>query len=516
MQKISVAILNDIIRYLDNDLIEFYTDNYQKNKYLKESLFDYVSYYVQTDILDKDPEGLSKLLTLKMRARTRRKTRYLQKCKDDVDLCIWEHTDNLEKFFARNKVYSYTALNAEQRATIYVNQTLDDIIAESLKLVEIWSKDAKSKMIKCPGTEYITDKTKCSYFENDLLINILQVIKERYHSDLSSQTMTYLDYLGDKSILSASSTEFPLNETGVTQIEIRDPINSNIKTVITYDGTSAAKYYTLLDTLDVNIISYITNKSIQTISDSRSILIPESDLVKAVLLKNGTNRILSQRDRERVRDHIYKLQHTRLDVYQNDTIIASYGLLGDTKFSQINGINYIESFSNQYITKQVEDGLITRLPTYAVDRLDDNTAQLLYLPLMQQRYKIYRLIRNKEYSSSNDYTVIFKRIDFSRFLNFSNCTVTREKEMIENALQDYVNKNLFIKEFKYSRVQDEYKIIFYELSEEEIADIEYTFYNQDPAKISNMIVGNVLSPSIVDAAAASAIETTFADTDLIE
>lgn len=96
--KISVAILNDIIRYLDNDLIEFYTDNYQKNKYLKESLFDYVSYYVQTDILDKDPEGLSKLLTLKMRARTRRKTRYLQKCKDDVDLCIWEHTDNLEKF----------------------------------------------------------------------------------------------------------------------------------------------------------------------------------------------------------------------------------------------------------------------------------------------------------------------------------------------------------------------------------------------------------------------------------
>ena len=268
--------------------------------------------------------------------------------------------------------------------------------------------------------------------------------------------------------------------------------------------------------LHVNIISYITNKSIQTISDSRSILIPESDLVKAVLLKNGTNRILSQRDRERVRDHIYKLQHTRLDVYQNDTIIASYGLLGDTKFSQINGINYIESFSNQYITKQVEDGLITRLPTYAVDRLDDNTAQLLYLPLMQQRYKIYRLIRNKEYSSSNDYTVIFKRIDFSRFLNFSNCTVTREKEMIENALQDYVNKNLFIKEFKYSRVQDEYKIIFYELSEEEIADIEYTFYNQDPAKISNMIVGNVLSPSIVDAAAASAIETTFADTDLIE
>lgn len=516
MQKISVAILNDIIRYLDNDLIEFYTDNYQKNKYLKESLFDYVSYYVQTDILDKDPEGLSKLLTLKMRARTRRKTRYLQKCKDDVDLCIWEHTDNLEKFFERNKVYSYTALNAEQRATIYVNQTLDDIIAESLKLVEIWSKDAKSKMIKCPGTEYITDKTKCSYFENDLLINILQVIKERYHSDLSSQTMTYLDYLGDKSILSASSTKFPLNETGVTQIEIRDPINSNIKTVITYDGTSAAKYYTLLDTLDVNIISYITNKSIQTISDSRSILIPESDLVKAVLLKNGTNRILSQRDRERVRDHIYKLQHTRLDVYQNDTIIASYGLLGDTKFSQINGINYIESFSNQYITKQVEDGLITRLPTYAVDRLDDNTAQLLYLPLMQQRYKIYRLIRNKEYSSSNDYTVIFKRIDFSRFLNFSNCTVTREKEMIENALQDYVNKNLFIKEFKYSRVQDEYKIIFYELSEEEIADIEYTFYNQDPAKISNMIVGNVLSPSIVDAAAASAIETTFADTDLIE
>lgn len=516
MQKISVAVLNDIIRYLDENLVKFYIDGYEKNKCFKESLLDYVSYFVQTDILDKDPEGLSKLLTVKIKARNKRKLRYLQKCKNDVDMRVWEHTDNLEKFFARTKVYSYTVLNVEQRTTIYANQTLDDIITESLKLVEIWSKDPKSKMIECPGTEYITDKTKYSYFKSDLLINILQVIKERYHSDLSSQTMTYLDYLGDKSILSASSAKFPLNETGVTQIEIQDPINSNIKTVITYDGTSAAKYYTLLDTLDVNIISYITNKSIQNITDSRSILIPESDLEKAVLLKNGTNRGLSQKDKKRVRDHIYKLQHTRLDVYEDDTIIASYGLLGDTKFSQINGINYIESFSNQYITKQVEDGLITRLPTYAVDQLDDNTAKLLYLPLMQQRYKIYRVLRNKEYHSSVDYTVIFKRIDFSRFLNFSNCTVAREKEMIENALQDYVNKNLFIKEFKYSRVQDEYKIVFDELSEEEIADIEYTFYNQDPAKISTMIVGNVLSPnvlspSIMDAAAASAIETSFAD-----
>lgn len=516
MKKISVAILNDIIRYLDTDLIKFYTDNYQKNKYFKESLVDYVSFFVQTDILDKDPKGLSKLLSAKIKTRNRRKTRYLQKCKDDVDVRVWEHTDNLEKFFARNKVYSYTVLNTEQRTTIYAQQTLDDIIADALKLVEIWSKDPESKMINCPGTESVTDKVKCSYFENDLLINILQVIKEKYHSDLSSQTMAYLDYLGDKSILSASSAKFPLNETGVTQIEIQDPINVNMKTMITYDGTSAAKYYTLLDRLDVNIISYITNKSIQTISDARSILIPESDLVKAVLLKNGTNRIISQRDRERVRDHIYKLQHTRLDVYENDTIIASYGLLGDTKFSQISGINYIESFSNQYITKQVEDGLITRLPTYAVDQLDDNTAQLLYLPLMQQRYKIYRLIRNKEHFSKNDYTVIFKRIDFSRFLNFSNCTMAREKEMIENALQDYVDKKLFIKEFKYSRVQDEYKIVFDKLSEEEIADIEYTFYNQDPAKISTMIVGNVLSPSIVDATAASSIETTFTDANLIE
>ena len=45
MQKISVAILNDIIRYLDNDLIEFYTDNYQKNKYDRQFFLIYLSYF---------------------------------------------------------------------------------------------------------------------------------------------------------------------------------------------------------------------------------------------------------------------------------------------------------------------------------------------------------------------------------------------------------------------------------------------------------------------------------------
>lgn len=508
MQKISAAIISDIIRYLDSDLIEYYEKHKEKNKSFYSSLFDIVLYNVQTEMLDKEPDGLVKLLTIKMRSRMRRKSRYLIKCKNDIDLKVWEHTDDLDKFFAKAKVYSYTALNAEQREQIYANQTLDDVIQESLKLVEFWAKDNESKMINCPGSERVTPKTQYSQWECDLVINILQVIKSKYHADLSSQTMTYFDYLGDKSLLSASSARYPINASGVTQIEIQDPINMEVKTVITYDGTSDIKYYTLLDTLDINIISYITNKSIQTSPDARSILIPESDLDKAVLLKNGTNRILSQRDRQRVREHIHKLQHTRLDVYKGNEIIASYGLLGDTAMLKIKGTNYIESYSNQYITRQVENGLITRLPTYAVDRLDDNTAKLLYLPLMQQRYKIYRQIRNRA-CTNQDYSVVLKRVEFSRYLNFSNCTLQKELSIIASALQDYVNKQLFVREFSYSRLHDTYKIDFYELTAEEIGDIEYTFY-QNPDKISNMIVGNVLSPSIVDAST-SAIETSFSD-----
>ena len=43
----------------------------------------------------------------------------------------------------------------------------------------------------------------------------------------------------------------------------------------------------------------------------------------------------------------------------------------------------------------------------------------------------------------------------------------------------------------------------------EISDIEYVFYNQDPEKISTMIVGNVISPCIIDTSQVPVTDTNF-------
>ena len=72
-----------------------------------------------------------------------------------------------------------------------------------------------------------------------------------------------------------------------------------------------------------------------------------------------------------------------------------------------------------------------------------------------------------------------------------------------------MNKKIFIKDFSYSRVNDEYTLEFFKLSDMEISDIEYVFYNQDPEKISTMIVGNVISPCIIDTSQVPVTDTNF-------
>lgn len=508
MKNISGAIITDIIKYLDSDLVTFYNEHRTKNKGYDNSLFDLVMFIVQSEMLDKDPSSLSKFTTAKLKYRTTKKNRYLKRCKNDIDMKVWETSDDLEKFFAKNIVYAYNALNAEQRKSVYNNKTLAEVIDNEYRNVEIWAKDIKSRMIDYPGADKVTARNQYCNFESDLTINILQVIKEQYHSDLSSQTVTYLDYLGDKSIFSATHARYPVNTNGVTQIVVQDPNDPDTKTVITYDGTVDGKFVTLLDMLDINIISYLINRTIQAAPEQRSFLIAESELVKAVLLKNGVNRIITRDDRLRVSKRITKLQHTTIDVYKHDAQKKAYDLVGETVPVELNGIKYIEYFPSQYITKQVEEGLITRLPTYVRDELDNEVAKLLYMPLMQQRYQIYRMRRRGNIGDGN-YKVVLQRLDFSKFLNFNKCSVRVERELIEAALNDYVEKHIFIKEFSYSRINDEYTIIFFKLSETEISDIEYVFYNQNPDDISTMIIGNVISPSIVDTSHMPAIDTNF-------
>ena len=237
-------------------------------------------------------------------------------------------------------------------------------------------------------------------------------------------------------------------------------------------------------------------------------MIAENELVKAVLLKNGVNRIITKTDRERVNTRIAKLQHIKIDVYKHGVHQQAYGLVGDTSPVKLNGIKYIEYFPSLYITKQVEEGLITRLPTYVRDQLNNEAAKLLYMPLMQQRYRIYRMIRCGTISDG-DYKMVLRRLDFSKFLNFYKCSVRMERDLIEGALTEYVNKKIFIKDFSYSRVNDEYTLEFFKLSDMEISDIEYVFYNQDPEKISTMIVGNVISPCIIDTSQVPVTDTNF-------
>ena len=144
---------------------------------------------------------------------------------------------------------------------------------------------------------------------------------------------------------------------------------------------------------------------------------------------------------------------------------------------------------------QVENGYVMRLPTTERDSLENDVAKLLYMPLMHQRFRIYRMLRSGQ-AENKTYKVKFKRIELLRYVNLGNCGIKKEIEILSNALQDYINKGFMISNYTYTRVTEEFSIDFMPLSDREIQDIDYVYFGQAMAAISNDIIGNVMGDII--------------------
>lgn len=494
MKNISVAIITDIISYIDPKFVSFYDMNKEKSKYYMDSFNVLVEDILQNNIADKEPSALSKYATSKAKVRNVKKSRYYVRCENDVSNKIWENTEGLDKFFAKDIVYAYNALNEKQRKDSYNGKNLESLIKDSLEKVLLWSKDNNSLMIEYPGKDKITSRNACSNFTLDLEIEILRVIKEQYRNDLGSQTTSYLENLVGESVFGLR-TRYPINKNGVTQIEIVSKIDPDYKTVITYDGTVGLDFVTLLDEIDQSIISYFVNRAILAPPTQRPILIPEIELVRGVVLKNGDNRKISKKDRDMVFQHIYKMQHMAIDRYYKGEHVGGHDIIGSTDLQKIGGTKIIDYYPSEYIMHQVENGYVMRLPTTERDSLENDVAKLLYMPLMHQRFRIYRMLRSGQ-AENKTYKVKFKRIELLRYVNLGNCGIKKEIEILSNALQDYINKGFMISNYTYTRVTEEFSIDFMPLSDREIQDIDYVYFGQAMAAISNDIIGNVMGDII--------------------
>lgn len=486
MREFPTYTIEKIQENLDSELAEFYNQNSSRSNAYSESYQALIEELLQKECADKDARSLSKLYTQKIKIRNNKHKRYYTKCQNMIDTKMWETAENTDAFCFQDVLLNFRVLNETQRQSLYNNRSMEEVSRDRLKEVEAWAKDPSAKMIDYPGTEKKTAKSVLSNFLLDLTIDILRVIQEKFDNDLQGQTVSYLENLSNKAIFGATREKIKINQGGITKIKIFRNETHTKCTTITYDGTGGEDFIYLFDETDLELISYLATRSIQAPPTERPIIIEEMSLVRISM--GNSDRVPSKKDYTKMKSRMQKIRHA---VFDFDDKEGSYTLIGDYKFIKRGGREYLAYYPGGFMESQVENGMIMRLPADVKNELDYSVAKLLYVPFMQQRIRIYRLIANGQ-KENGQYTVLFKYADFLTYVNFGDGNQKDGRDSIDKALRDYIRIGKLVKSFSYSKINDAYTITFYELSDTEIKDIDFMLYNRGPKIISDDIVGQIL------------------------
>lgn len=493
MKEFPTYTIEKIQENLDPELAEFYNRNSSRSNAYSESYQALIEELLQKECADKDARSLSKLYTQKIKIRNNKHKRYYNKCQDMIDTKMWETAENTDSFCFQEVLLNFKILNEAQRQSLYKNRSMEEVSRDRLKEVEAWAQDPNAKMIDYPGTEKKTAKSVLSNFLLDLTIDILRVIQEKFDNDLQGQTVSYLENLSNKAIFGATREKIKINKNGITKIKIyRDEAHTKC-TTITYDGTGGEDFIYLFDEIDLELISYLATRSIQAPPTERPIIIEEMPLVRISM--GNSDRIPSKKDYIKMKSRLQKIRHA---VFDFDDKEGSYTLVGDYTFEKKLGREYLAYYPGGFMESQVENGMIMRLPADVRNDLDYSVAKLLYVPFMQQRIRIYRLIANGQ-KENGQYTVRFKYADFLTYVNFGDGNQKDGRDAIDKALRDYIRIGKLVKSFSYSKINDAYTVTFYELSDTEIKDIDFMLYNRGPKRISDDIVGQILLTDLLPA-----------------
>lgn len=471
----SSQTIHDITDHINAVIVEYYNDNHGKVKYYAPSLYDFVRSTLEEDIKNEsDASELRKLFTNKKKVIVQKKKRQYENCKRMLETRAWEN-DDIERYCFKNDVVNYNSFTKEQWEKLYPGKTLEDVQLEHLADVEKWYHDQNALLISYPGQDRKTPKRAFDNFRADLALNILTIMKELYAWDMENLTFPIMDDLADKPVFTAKHEEIAKapgdNKNSVVIFTSED---GRRRTVITFDDAAFddKDKTALFDYKDSSILAYLLRSTMNYDGGTLPILIEKSKLMKAAF--NNSDRRPTSRDYADIDNRLRKLSQAYIENYIDDKWAGTFHLVDAVEKQDIDDRKYVAFYPSEYMRTQIENNGVSQLPTDLKNKLTSEAAKLFYAPLMLQRVKVYKKMRNS--GAKNDYfEVAFHYGHFLRFINFGNGNQQDNHKTIMSILEEYKQAGIFIHDYHYTAKTKTYTLCFNPLTDIEIQDLSYYF-----------------------------------------
>lgn len=480
--KYSKSFINKITSNLDQKLVEYYQSKQGKNKAFDvplESLVEQVFIAELDNTTDRSE--LRKIATAKKKVLAKKKSRYYKSCSDMVETDEWKNES--DSYFYRDAL---TVFNMTGQLVLNGHQYQDfpEMEQAQLEVIRKWSTDDKSRMIDYPGQEKRTPRAVFVNFLLDLTINVLQIIASEYDYDIASATYAVVDDLSNQALFANSREILKKEDLTNGKFEIYQSVDGTRKTVLTFppDLFDKRGYVTLFDSKDLEILSYLILLWDIKRSSIRPLSVRIIDIFHAISGNTKTNP--SSNQYEDIWNRVYKMYALGFESYNNSNVTAGRRLIAECERDEKNNIIYY--VISEFLYEEFTNNKIRKMPAEQLNRLENKTARILYYPFMKQRVSAYETALEKKVTVDS-YPMYFQYEHFLRWVNFGNGNLKDNHNVIIEALDEFQEKGIFIRGYKYLPRKRLYYIEFYPLSEVEIQDLDFYFNKQDQEDTEEVI-----------------------------
>ena len=488
--KFSKSFINKISSKIDPELVEYHATRQNRYKAFDKPLESFVERVLVNELGTTDRTELRKLSTIKKRMMVRKKSRYYRICSDMVEAQEWKNESDVYFYRDALTVYNLTG------QLILNNKEYPDFPSmekEQLRIIKDWATDVETKLINFPGQGKKTPKSQERDFIGDLTINILNIAEEDYGFDLSSVIYVGVDDISAKSLFVNKKQIVTKQDIQNGKLEVYRSEDGKHRTLITFppDMFKKKESIQLFDSRDMQILSYLILQWEQSSSSILPLPIRIIDIYHAV---TGNVKLKPSKNQyDDIWNRCYKMWALGFEGYSGETFTGGRRLIAECELDDKQHIIYI--VMSRYLMDEIKENKIRKMPAEPLNELTDNTARILYYPFMKQRVSAYETAMEKEMEVTV-YPMQIKYESFLRWVNFGDGTKKDNNTALMEALEEYKEKGIFIKNYRYIATKQMYYIEFFALTDIEIQDLDFYFNKseENPEDVIDQL--NLFTPII--------------------
>jgi hypothetical protein len=353
---------------------------------------------------------------------------------------------------------------------LYDAADLDTVIENYKEKLNAWQQDDESLLIDYPLLQNKTKLQVKTSFQNDLIINLIEIILESYDGNIENYFSKKPDILLDKPFFASSKFSVPFKESldsYVADLVNFDKDDTTFQMLVSSDPNDPPNGAKLrvFDPRDNQILMTLINHINLDFYESKQIILEVGTIAKAI--NSRPNKHLY----DDIKKRLHNMGRTTFQMYKKDNPnepVYTFSFFDNVRTIDKEGKEFISVTFGNTLYDSIAKRKMISVTSSNYNSLELELSKLLYHNLQKERIAL------STSSVPDEHGYLYKTYDYSyfqRIILFKKKKKAENIQLIMETLQEFVEKQIALADFRYDKGQGLFHLYYFPLNDDERADL---------------------------------------------